>query len=368
MAGAFFWGVDFASVSVRSDQGCFGALACRHARMTRSASPRSSFPNTQRGVAASGRLVPQGSNIRQSGLCGHADGSRAASSAYLESLTKPINKSPADDGASQGEQSEVSLKRTLETNAQLAESSKPGMGAFDHPAMLAEPVVLLDATASDPGSHAPLAQMPAASREVVSLIRVKLVGAASRAAIESWHARDGVNEHLEHHRVVTIGTGDHQRQRHAAPIYDEMALATELAAICWIRPRLLAPRGLATVAPSTLARLQSIWSCSRRRLSRAKCSRSQTPLACHSRRRRQHVMPLPKPSSLGRSSHGIPVCRTNRMPLSAARSSTRGRPPLVEGSTTGSSGCNAFHSSLLIFFRAMPTTTLNHLRSMTWFC
>ncbi len=286
----------------------------------------------------------------------------------LESLTKPINKSSADDGASQGEQSEVSLKRTLETNAQLAESSKPGMGAFDHPAMLAEPVVLLDATASDPGSHAPLAQMPAASREVVSLIRVKLVGAASRAAIESGHARDGVNEHLEHHRVVTIGTGDHQRQRHAAPIYDEMALATELAAIRWIRPRLLAPRGLATVAPSTLARLQSIWSCSRRRLSRAKCSRSQTPLACHSRRRRQHVMPLPKPSSLGRSSHGIPVCRTNRMPLSAARSSTRGRPPLVEGSTTGSSGCNAFHSSLLIFFRAMPTTTLNHLRSMTWFC
>ncbi|ARU21109.1 hypothetical protein RSSE_p1745 (plasmid) [Ralstonia solanacearum] len=262
----------------------------------------------------------------------------------------------------------MSLKRTLETNAQLAESSKPGMGAFDHPAMLAEPVVLLDATASDPGSHAPLAQMPAASREVVSLIRMKLVGAASRAAIESGHARDGVNEHLEHHRVVTIGTGDHQRQRHAAPIYDEMALATELAAIRWIRPRLLAPRGLATVAPSTLARLQSIWSCSRRRLSRAKCSRSQTPLACHSRRRRQHVMPLPKPSSLGRSSHGIPVCRTNRMPLSAARSSTRGRPPLVEGSTTGSSGCNAFHSSLLIFFRAMPTTTLNHLRSMTWFC
>ncbi len=286
----------------------------------------------------------------------------------LESLTKPINKSPADDGASQGEQSEMSLKRALETNAQLAEASKPGMGAFDHPAMLAEPVVLLDATASDPGSHAPLAQMPAASREVVSLIRVKLVGAASRAAIESGHARDGVNEHLEYHRVVTIGTGDHQRQRHAAPVYDEMALATELAAIRWIRPRLLAPRGLATVAPSTLARLQSIWSCSRRRLSRAKCSRSQTPLACQSRRRRQHVMPLPKPSSLGRSSHGIPVCRTNKMPFSAARSSTRGRPPLVEGSTTGSSGCNAFHSSLLIFFRAMPPTTLKVHGAMTWFC
>lgn len=51
------------------------------------------------------------------------------------------------------------------------------------------------------------------------------------------------------------------------------------------------------------------------------------------RRRRQHVMPLPKPSSCGRSSHGIPVRSTYRMPLSAARSSTvRRRPPLRRGS------------------------------------
>ncbi len=48
------------------------------------------------------------------------------------------------------------IKRALETNAQHAEAGKPGMRALDNPAMLAEPVVLLDATASDPGSHAPL--------------------------------------------------------------------------------------------------------------------------------------------------------------------------------------------------------------------
>ncbi len=95
---------------------------------------------------------------------------------------------------------------------------------------------------------------------------------------------------------------------------------------------------------------------------------SQTPSACQSRKRRQHVIPLPKPSSLGRSSHGIPVCKTNRMPFNAARSSTRGRPPLVEGSTTGNSGCSAFHNSLLIFFRAMSPTTLKAHGSMTWFC
>ncbi len=262
----------------------------------------------------------------------------------------------------------MSIKRTLETNAQLAEAGKPSMRALDNPAMPAEPVVLLDATASNPGNDAPLAQMLPASSEVVSLVGVELVGTASRATIESGHARDGVNERLEHDRVVAICTGDHQRQRNAAPVYDEMALAAEFAPVRWVRPRLLAPRGLATVAPSMLARLQSIWSCSRRRLSRAKCSRSQTPSACQSRKRRQHVIPLPKPSSLGRSSHGIPVCKTNRMPFNAARSSTRGRPPLVEGSTTGNSGCSAFHNSLLIFFRAMSPTTLKAHGSMTWFC
>ncbi len=64
----------------------------------------------------------------------------------------------------------MSIKSALETNAQLAKASKPGMRALDHPAMLAEPVVPLNATASNPGSNAPLAQMPGASRKVVSLI------------------------------------------------------------------------------------------------------------------------------------------------------------------------------------------------------
>ncbi len=65
-----------------------------------------------------------------------------------DALTKPLNASPADDGASQGEPSEMSIKRALETNLQLAEAGKPGMRAFDNPAMLAESS---DATASDPG-------------------------------------------------------------------------------------------------------------------------------------------------------------------------------------------------------------------------
>ncbi len=119
----------------------------------------------------------------------------------------------------------------------------------------------------------------------------------------------------------------------------------------------LPPRGLETLAPSRLARSQSIWSCSRNRRSIARCSRCHTPAACQSRRRRQHVMPLPKPSSCGRSFHGIPVCSTYRMPLSAARSSTvRRRPPLGDGENSGIRGSSATHNSLLILRLAMQRT------------
>ncbi len=56
-------------------------------------------------------------------------------------------------------------------------------------------------------------------------------------------------------------------------------------------------------------------------------SLSQTPATCQSRSRRQQVMPLPQPIFCGKSSHGMPLFNTNRMPANVARSGTRGRPP-----------------------------------------
>ncbi|VVE46111.1 hypothetical protein PHO31112_04415 [Pandoraea horticolens] len=117
--------------------------------------------------------------------------------------------------------------------AHVAHSESPNLFRCQllNPAMLTEAVFLFDATAGDPGSDAALAQMLPASREVVSLVRMVLGGAAPRPAIESGSARYGVNERLTRHRVVTIGTEAYQRQWHATPVYDEMALAAELAAI-----------------------------------------------------------------------------------------------------------------------------------------
>ncbi len=105
------------------------------------------------------------------------------------------------------------------------------------------------------------------------------------------------------------------------------------------------PRLARTLRLSRLARDQSIPASSPSQFNSVPWRRRQTPAACQSRRRRQHVEPLPQPSSRGSSRHGTPVRRTNTMPLRAARSGMRGRPLLGLGRSLGRSGSIASQSS-----------------------
>ena len=80
----------------------------------------------------------------------------------------------------------------------------------------------------------------------------------------------------------------------------------------WGRLRTAAHR--ATEQLSTISRDQSMSPSRESQFRSAKCIRSQTPSACQSRSRRQHVMPEPQPSSRGNICHGMPLRSTNRMP------------------------------------------------------
>ena len=164
--------------------------------------------------------------------------------------------------------------------------------------------------------------------------------------------------------VVPIGATDQHHQRNTPGVYDDVSLGAKLASVRGVGPCFLAPRGLGTEEPSMLARLQSIWSCSRKRVSMAWCNCSQTPAAFQSRRRRQQVMPLPYPSDWGSSCQGMPVCRTNKMPLRAASSLTASlrAPPLADGTKAGIRGCSSRHSSLLTGCRAMRAASITALR------
>ena len=110
-----------------------------------------------------------------------------------------------------------------------------------------------------------------------------------------------------------------------------------------------------TLDASTLARLQSILPAAPKRLSNSWWSRCQTPAFCQSRSRRQQVIPLPQPISWGRSSQGMPVFSTKRIPVSAARSDTvNGCPPFGWAGFGGSNGSTTVHSSSLTSGLAMP--------------
>jgi hypothetical protein len=68
----------------------------------------------------------------------------------------------------------------------------------------------------------------------------------------------------------------------------------------------------------------------------------------------EQVMPEPQPSSCDSISQGIPLLSTKMMPLSALRSSTRGRPPLGFAGSAGSKGAMTAHSSSVTSCCAIP--------------
>ena len=154
----------------------------------------------------------------------------------------------------------------------------------------------------------------------------------------SANGRDRVQRSFQHLAVVAIGGADRQAERSALGVGDDVALGAWTPTVGRVRARRRAPLFAGTVLLSSAARSQQIFPAASRRSSSTRCSRAHTPAACQSRRRRQQVIPDPHPISTGSRSQGEPVTSTNRMPVRAARSGTRGRPPFGRGGAGGNNG------------------------------
>ncbi|GEQ77856.1 hypothetical protein CTTA_4861 [Comamonas testosteroni] len=68
---------------------------------------------------------------------------------------------------------------------------------------------------------------------------------------------------------MPVGSTDQDNQWDTLGIYNDVPFGAEFASVCGVRARFVAPQGLGTAEPSILARLQSIWSCTRRRTNMA---------------------------------------------------------------------------------------------------
>ena len=232
----------------------------------------------------------------------------------------------------------MDVEAAFVADGEPSELVEPCEAAFDHPAMAAKSLAGLDTPASNPRLDLATVTGAAATAMVIGLVGVQLVRSAPWSAALAGDGWNGVEQAFERHAVVDVGPGQQEGERDAAAVCGEVAFGAEPASIGWVGASRGTPFLAAMDELSTQARLQSIRSASRNRRNNSRCRRSHIPAVCQSRSRRQQVTPEPHPISAGSNSQGMPVRRTNRMPVSAARYGTRGRPPFGFGAASGSKG------------------------------
>ena len=251
----------------------------------------------------------------------------------------------------------------LVSDGQAAVAGEPGEGALYNPAVSSEMGAALNPTARDAWDDAAGTAFLAAAAMVIGLVGVELARPAPRAATMAGpDRRHGVQGRGQHTAVVAVGAAERQAKRRTTGVRDKVALGARLAAIRRVRSDFRAPLLAAMLALSSAARRQSICPAACRRSSKARCKAAQTPASCQSRSLRQQLIPEPHPISEASISQGRPDRSTNRMPVSAALSGRRGRPPFGLGRSRGKSGSIAAQRSSGTRGFAMLPKTLN-----SWF-
>ena len=241
----------------------------------------------------------------------------------------------------------MDIRPALVADGQTAVPGQPSKRPFHHPAMPPQPLAALDALPRNPARDAASSQEATTAWDVVGLIGMHLRRPLASPPTRRPDGRDGVDEGLEEHGVVAVGSTQAGGEWDPSSIDHNMPLRARFAFIRGIRPGVVAPLFAGTLAESSEARDQSISSACPSRSRSARCNRSQTSASCQSRNRRQQVTPLPHPISWGSISQGMPVFKTKMIPANAARSETLGRPPLGFGASTGSRTWITSHNSSL---------------------
>jgi hypothetical protein len=220
----------------------------------------------------------------------------------------------------------VDVVADLPADAQSAEPVQQCKALLHHPAVHAQSGTVLDAAPRDDRSYPQGPHLLAVLVVVVAAVGVERDRSLSGPSASAAYGRDGLNQGDELGDVVAVSAGQRYRQRDAVPFGDQMVLGACSGTVDRARSCFGPPLSALTCEPSITALDQSSAPAAFSSARSDSCRRCQTPASFQSRRRRQQVMPEPKPSSWGRNSHGIPVYSTNRIPDSTFRSSRRLRP------------------------------------------
>ena len=284
----------------------------------------------------------------------------SSSLADLERLTEPFHGSEAYESCGEDEEGSIEVGVSFVADDETPELVDPGEGALDDPAVSSEALTALDAAAGDAWHDPTGAEVPTAAFEVVALVvGVELGGTFAGASSSLADGVDGVDRVRQGHAVVPVGARQGDGEGQACPIHDEVALGAGLAAVRGVRARRVAPLLAGTDEASSDARDQSIRPARFNRSSMWRWRRSHKPMSCQARRRRQHVIPEQPATSNGSRSQPIAVYKTNRMPVSASRLPTGGRPPFGRAASCGNKGEISSQSASGRSFLAMPDAQPN---------
>lgn len=161
---------------------------------------------------------------------------------------------------------------------------------------------------------------------IITPVSQNTVGFATRTTSFSCYRRNTINQRQQLCNIMPISSGQLHRQRNSISIRYQMMFRTFFTAIRGVWAGFRPPKTARTEEESTIAREKSICSEWCNLFNKVWCILSHTPTVCQSRNLLQQVIPQPQPISFGRSSHPMPVLRTNRIPVIASLSETGFRP------------------------------------------
>jgi len=180
---------------------------------------------------------------------------------------------------------------------------------------------------------------------VIATVSLDAVGALARFSNFAAYRGERLGQGQQLGNIMGVRASQDKRKRNAVGVAEHMMLSPRFAPTRRVRPRFLPPKTARSEEEFTSAGDQSMASALCKRARRATWILAHTPSCCQAWRRRQQVMPLPHPISLGKSSHAMPERSTNRIPVSTFRLGTGGRPLLPAGLSGGNNGSINAHKS-----------------------
>jgi hypothetical protein len=237
---------------------------------------------------------------------------------------------------------------------------EPRVSPFNDPAEFTQATAMFGAPLRDHRLDATITQALAVRLGVVAAIGVDDFGFAKRSAPCATNRWNGIPQWQQLSDVVAVCSGQSHPDRHSVGVYEDVMFGSRSRAIRGVRPSFSPEPTARTDDESTAAYGRPNWPDSRNLSSGSPCKLFQMPAFCQAFSRRQHVAPEPNPNWVGRWFQRIPVRNTNRIPLSARRSDTRGRPrrSLFRRLGCGDSGSINVHNSSSMVGACIPSVSV----------